>query len=168
MSSREQSQFLATWEQETHATMKLLNALPADQYDFAPDPGGRTLGQLAWHLAEIDGFISDGVVCGKFDFAKKLPGLERPKTIAALAPTYMRVHGEAVARVAEMKPEAFDGMVPFMGRDMRAGDLLWFVLLHHLIHHRGQLATYVRLAGGVTPGLYGPNREDMAAMRQGS
>jgi len=48
---------------------------------------------------------------------------------------------------------------------MRSGDILWFVLLHHQIHHRGQLVLLCRLAGGEAPGLYGPNREAMAAMR---
>jgi uncharacterized damage-inducible protein DinB len=33
------------------------------------------------------------------------------------------------------------------------------------VHHRGQLALMCRLAGGQAPGLYGPNREEMAAMR---
>jgi len=34
-----------------------------------------------------------------------------------------------------------------------------------MIHHRGQLVMMCRLAGGTPPGIYGPNREEMAAMR---
>ncbi len=165
MSTTEQAMFIASWQKESQSTIKLLQALPTNQYDFRPDATGRSLGELAWHLTEIDAYISDGVVAQHFDFSKKLPGLERPRNVAALAEGYTRVHGEAVARVSAMQPGDFDRMIPFMGRDMRAGDILWFVLLMHLVHHRGQLALMCRLAGGVTPGLYGPNREDTAAMQ---
>jgi uncharacterized damage-inducible protein DinB len=44
-------------------------------------------------------------------------------------------------------------------------DILWNGLLLHLVHHRGQLAMLCRLAGGVSPGMYGPNREEMAVRR---
>jgi uncharacterized damage-inducible protein DinB len=168
MSMTEQANFLAAWQQETQSTMKLLQALPASQYDFRPDAGGRSLGELAWHLAEIDGYISEGVASRRFDFSLKLPGLERPRSVAALAEGYARVHAQAVARIAELSPADFDRPVPFMGRDIRAGELLWSMLLMHLIHHRGQLALMCRLAGGLTPGLYGPNREATAAMQAGA
>lgn len=168
MSTTEQAQFLASWQQEAQSTLKLLHALPASQYDFRPDSTGRSLGELAWHLAEIDGYISEGVVARRFDFSLKLAGMERPRSVAALAEGYSRVHAESVARISALKPEDFDRSVPFMGRDMRAGDILWSVLLLHLVHHRGQLSLMCRLAGGVTPGLYGPNREDTAAMQAGA
>ena len=166
MPSRELEQFISAWEHEAKSTLKLLRALPTDKYDFRPDLEGRSLGECAWHLSEVDAFITDGVINGKFDFSQKLPGLERPRTIAELAPGYERVHQGCVARIKALKPEDLDKVVPFMGRDMRAGDLLWFVLLHHLVHHRGQLVLLCRLAGGTPPGMYGPTREEMAAMRQ--
>ena len=39
------------------------------------------------------------------------------------------------------------------------------MIIAHGVHHRGQLALMCRLAGGQAPGLYGPNREETAAMR---
>jgi uncharacterized damage-inducible protein DinB len=42
------------------------------------------------------------------------------------------------------------------------------MIISHGIHHRGQLTLMCRLAGGQAPGLYGPNREEMAAMRAGA
>ncbi len=167
MSAREHAQFIETWEREAQSTLKLLRSLPAEQYDFRPDREGRSLGELAWHLAEIDGYMTDGVVKGQFDFSQKLPGLERPRTVGELAPGYERVHHSSVERIRGMKPEDLDRMLSFMGREMRAGDVLWYVLLHHAIHHRGQLMLLCRLAGGTPPGMYGPTREDMAAMRRG-
>jgi uncharacterized damage-inducible protein DinB len=166
MSSSEQQKFITEWEGEAAKTLELLRALPADKYDFRPDTGGRSLGEMAWHLAEIDAYIALGAANGKIDFSEKIPGLERPKTVEALAPGYERIHREAAARVRKMTGEEFDRMMPFLdSRTMRTGDILWRVLLHHMIHHRGQLGLMNRMAGGVTPGLFGPNREEMAEMQ---
>ena len=49
---------------------------------------------------------------------------------------------------------------------MTIRDMLWGAILMHLVHHRGQLSLMCRLAGGTPPGIYGPNREEMAAMRE--
>jgi uncharacterized damage-inducible protein DinB len=45
-------------------------------------------------------------------------------------------------------------------------EILWVFLRHHGIHHRGQLTVLCRLAGGTCPAPYGPNREQMAKMRE--
>ena len=122
---------------------------------------------MAWHLAEIDGYVGHGVTVGKFDFNEKLPGLERPRAIEALAPGYEKVHADALARVRALKEEDLKRTIPFFdGTPMSIGSILWNVLLHHMIHHRGQLSLMCRLAGGKSPGIYGPNREDMAAMME--
>jgi len=56
----------------------------------------------------------------------------------------------------------------FDEQEMTIRTILWVGLLHHLIHHRGALSFMCRLAGGTSPGLYGPNREEMAAMKASS
>jgi uncharacterized damage-inducible protein DinB len=168
MPMNELEMFLSAWDREAESTLKLLRALPPTQYDFRPDAGGRSLGELAWHLAEGDAYMSYGIDVGQFAMDAKPPNIERPRTVEALAPGYERIHREAVARIRKLKPEDLERSIPFFGGPMPIRDILWGMVISHGIHHRGQLTLMCRLAGGQAPGLYGPNREEMAAMRSGA
>jgi uncharacterized damage-inducible protein DinB len=158
--------FLAWWDREAANTVKLLRALPPAQYDFRPDPGGRSLGELAWHLAEGDAYMSYGIDRGEFTMGGgRPPGIERPRSVEALAPEFERVHREAVARIRRLTPEDLDRTIQFFTGPMTIREILTGPILAHGVHHRGQLTLMCRLAGGQAPGLYGPNREETAAMR---
>jgi uncharacterized damage-inducible protein DinB len=157
--------FRTVWNAEAQSTVRLLETLPADQYDFRPDPKGRSLGELAWHLSEIDGYLSLGVAQGRIDFEAAVPDMKRPREIKLLAPGYRRVHEQAVARLEKLKNEDLDRTVGFFDKQIPIREVFWTIMLHHLIHHRGQLSLMCRLAGGRPPGIYGPNREEMMAMQ---
>src|SRR3974390_1795813 len=163
--SNEVQTFVNTWDAEAKKTAALLRALPEGQYDFRPDPGARSVGELAWHLAEVDAYIPFGIEQGAFDFKSRPSGIERPKTVEALAPGYERVHAEAAQRIRKLTSADFDRKLLFFDNDMPIRDILWSALVMHSIHHRGQLSVLCRLAGGTAPGVYGPNREEMAKFR---
>ena len=80
MPVNELERFLTTWDREASNTAKLLRALPASQYEFRPDAGGRSLGELAWHLAEGDGYMSYGIQRGQFNMMDRPPNLERSRS----------------------------------------------------------------------------------------
>jgi uncharacterized damage-inducible protein DinB len=167
MPTTELDRFRTVWEMESGLTAKLLEAIPADRYDFRPDPGGRSLGEMAWHLAEVEGYISDGVSKGAVTFQEAPPNMKRPREVKQLAPGFRLVHQDAVARLASLKEADLDREIPFAGdRRLSIRDCLWGAMVMHLIHHRGQLSLMVRLAGGTPTPIYGPNREEMAAMRE--
>jgi uncharacterized damage-inducible protein DinB len=162
----ELERFRKIWEMEAQSTAKLLDSLPAGQYDFRPDPGGRSVGEMGWHLAEIDGYITYGIAKGAVTFQDSPPNMQRPREIRQLGPGYRRVHEEAAARVSKLTEADLDREIPFADRRMPIRDILWGAILMHTIHHRGQLSLMCRLAGGIPPGIYGPSREDMEAMRE--
>jgi uncharacterized damage-inducible protein DinB len=60
--------------------------------------------------------------------------------------------------------EDLDRSIAFFTGPMTIREILWGAIIGHEVHHRGQLSLMCRLAGGQTPGLYGPNREEMEAM----
>jgi uncharacterized damage-inducible protein DinB len=163
MSTHELEKFLKVWEYESGVTLELLKTVPEDRYDFRPDPHGRSLGELAWHLAEIEAIMTQ--IARQREFSPKVAGVERPRTVPELATGYQRVHRDAVERVREIRAEDLDREFPFFdGKPISVRNVLWFPLLHHLIHHRGQLMMMIRMAHGVPSRVYGPNREDTAAM----
>jgi len=113
MPINELERFVKTWDREAENTLKLLRALPASEYDFRPDQGGRSLGELAWHLAEGDAYMSVGIEKGQFGLDLKPPNIERPRQVEGLAPAYERVHNEAVARIKKLTPADLDRTIQF-------------------------------------------------------
>ena len=107
-----------------------------------------------------------GIHHERFRLEDELPNLKRPREVPLLAPGYRRVHEQAAARLRNVQNDQLDRAVTFFDdRQLTIREVLWDQLLHHLIHHRAQLVLLCRIAGGTPPGLYGPNREEMQAMR---
>ena len=53
--------FLSQWNRAAQQTLELIEALPADQYDFRPDPKGRSIGELSrenWIFLVLSGFAT--------------------------------------------------------------------------------------------------------------
>ena len=158
--------FINFWNYEAKKTADLLRSLPPDRYDFRPDPQARSLGELAWHLAEVDAYTTWGIEQGAFQIGSRPPGIERPRSIEALAPGYEQIHAQAVERVRKVTAGDLDRKLRhFTGDEASIRELLWGAVLFHLIHHRGQLSILTRLAGGTVPSIYGPNREQITALR---
>jgi hypothetical protein len=112
----ELQQFSAQWKHESNETLGLMRALPPDEYDFRPDPGGRSLGELAWHLAEVDAYVSTGIDRGEFKFDVKPPNIERPRSLRAFPSAFRVVPEDAIARIARLDREDLrrEIMTPFI------------------------------------------------------
>ncbi|MGB8781988.1 MAG: hypothetical protein WCD02_02645 [Terriglobales bacterium] len=65
---------------EVEITKKVLAAVPEGKRDYRPDPHARTAWELAWHIANTDNQLLDGIADLKFTMANP-PDSEKPKTI---------------------------------------------------------------------------------------
>src|SRR5207247_11299423 len=96
MATNELQQFIDVWDKEAQKTADLLRALPREQYDFRPDPAGRSLGELAWHLAEGDAYVTFGIEQGQMAPETRAPGSEGPGKGDDMAADFERVTKEAL------------------------------------------------------------------------
>ena len=152
--------FLDLWDRENVRTEAILSVLPNDRYDFRPDPDGRSLGELAWHLGELEAYGSTGIANRQFKFDVKPVRSERPLAIAEILPAFKLTHADARDRIAALSTDDLDADVWYPhGGPWTVRRLLWERILLHSIHHRGQLGFMCRLAGVAPPAFYGRTRE---------
>jgi uncharacterized damage-inducible protein DinB len=147
------------WTHESNATRALLGELTDASLAQAVSPGGRTLGRLAWHVTQ-----SIQEMLGRVGLSAAGPGEHEP--VPASADTIRRAYDEAAESAREqVRTNWRDEMLgledDMYGESWTRGFTL-MVLVHHQIHHRGQMTVLMRQAGLRVPGIYGPAREEWA------
>jgi uncharacterized damage-inducible protein DinB len=136
---------------ELEITKKLIAAIPDDKSGYRPDPNARSAWDLAWHLASADVHLMNGIADLNF---KAGSAEEPPKTVVELVSWYNANFKSAMERVAALSAEQLLTPVNFVIYDLPAVYYLGFVN-NHSIHHRGELATYLRPMGSKVPRIYG-------------
>jgi uncharacterized damage-inducible protein DinB len=139
-------------------TKKVLAAVLDAQRDYRPDAKARTAWDLSWHLASCDVQMLDEIADLKFTMEPRFK--EEPKNIADMVKWYDTNMNRALGRVRAMTTEQLCTPVDFYGvYNMPVVFYLAFVN-NHSIHHRGQLATYLRPMGSKVPSIYGGSADE--------
>jgi uncharacterized damage-inducible protein DinB len=146
---------------ELEITKKILAAIPDDKSGYRPDPNARTAWELAWHLANTDVQFLTGIA--DLDFKMQSPE-HKPKNISELVAWYDSNFKSASARVAALSAEQLLTPVNFMGAFNFPSVLYLGFLNNHSIHHRGELATYLRPMGSKVPAIYGGSFDEPLRM----
>jgi uncharacterized damage-inducible protein DinB len=144
---------------EVATTKKVIACIPDNKRDYRPDPNARTAWELAWHLANTDIQFLDGIA--DLQFKMETPAeTDKPKTSAELVDWYDRNYKRAADRVRALSAEQLLTPIEFFGVfNLPAAFYLGF-LNNHSIHHRGQLATYLRPMGAKCPSIYGGSYDE--------
>jgi uncharacterized damage-inducible protein DinB len=142
---------------ETETTKKVIAAVPDAKSSFRPDPNARTAKELMWHLANTDVQFLTGIA--DLEFKMENPA-QKPETSAEIVAWYDENIKRGAARVAAMTAEQLMTPVAFAGVFNLPAVLYLGFLNNHSIHHRGELATYLRPMGSKVPSIYGGSYDE--------
>ena len=161
MPPTEKDMFLSTWETEFKTTLKVLKAYPADKLDLKPAEKSKSARDLAFTFAGEQGIV-DMVMKGKIDFSGPQPSA--PNTLNEIITMYESATKGNMQRVKAMTEADYNSMIgwfvaPKTPGQVRKADVLWITLMD-MVHHRGQLSVYLRMAGGKLPSIYGPTADE--------
>ena len=160
MTSRES--FLMMWGMEVAATQRVLDAVPEKNVDWRPHPKSRSAVELtafvAGHAPILAQFLETGEV--------RAQPMEPPKSIKQAASVFSAVAPKLEKALKAVDEKAWDtkkatlyGPDGTVWQSAPLGGMVWSTLFD-LIHHRGQLSTYIRPMGGKVPSIYGPSADD--------
>jgi uncharacterized damage-inducible protein DinB len=145
------------FKREAETTRKVIAAIPDAKSDYRPDPNARTAKELAWHLANTDVQFLDGIA--GLNFKMENPE-HKPQTTAEVAAWYDEHVKRGIARIEAMSAEQLLTPVVFFGVFNMPSVFYLGFLNNHSIHHRGELATYLRPMGSKVPSIYGGSYDE--------
>jgi uncharacterized damage-inducible protein DinB len=159
-----QDLYLGTLKTESRTTKKILEAVPADKGEYRPEPASRTAIELARHIAAADNRFVECVLNGVFDTGPSMIP-ENVKTPAEIAAWYEQRYAKNFEALTKLNGEQLLKIVDFRGMVQRPAVTFLMTGLHHTIHHRGQLSSYLRCMGAKVPSIYGESYDDAQARK---
>ena len=82
-----------------------------------------------------------------------------PPTMKEVLDEYERQSAEVVKRWNALPESRWNGSLEFFGSERPASPMAWSFLFD-IVHHRGQITTYLRPMGSTVPQIYGPSADE--------
>jgi len=150
--------YLPQIENERKTTRRVIEAIPVDKSGYKPDPTSKSALELAWHLAQSECFFLNAVASGKFEVPGPKP--ESVQTSADVLKWYDENSARVTAALIGCNGEALTRSLDFRGVFSLPAVAYLGLANNHAIHHRGQLATYLRPMGAKVPRIYGGSADE--------
>jgi uncharacterized damage-inducible protein DinB len=155
----EKELFLSFWEKEAAATRKVISRIP-ERSDYKPDPKSRNAREIAWLIVREEIVLGDGLDKGVLEWAES----PAPSTVKEILDTYDKHHDDLTRKMRALPASKWAEKIPFMfgGQEVmkETGYQNGWGFLFDIIHHRGQLSTYLRPMGSTVPQIYGPSADE--------
>ena len=150
----EKTLFTQFWINESKTTRKVLARIPEGS-DYKPDPKSRTAHEIAWQIVCEEKMIIDALENGKAEWAP--PAM--PASMKDVTAAYGAHSADMIARWNALPADKWNGTVEFFGNRRPASGMAWGFLFD-IVHHRGQITTYLRPMGSTVPSIYGPSADE--------
>jgi uncharacterized damage-inducible protein DinB len=151
----------ALWESEHKATLQVLEAVKDDNRQYKPDPKSRTAWELAMHLAMADVWFADSIAAGKFewnqDAVKKAE--DSFTSVSEVVEYYKQAFPASLQKLRALSGDQMAETIGFFGNFNKTRAAFIGFANNHSVHHRGQLAAYLRPLGSKVPDIYGPSAD---------
>ena len=154
--------FLEYWESVFARTTRVLRALPPEHIEWTHATGRWTIGDIAWHLVNIERDMYAETVTGR---PSRYAGHGRAYADGYEAVMAFRAarHAESMAIFAALTPQQLAGKsITPAGTPITTWKWLR-AMVEHEAHHRGQLYLMLGMLGVQTPPIYGLTEEEVAA-----
>ncbi|HUF67392.1 MAG TPA: DinB family protein [Longimicrobiales bacterium] len=150
----EKALFTRFWTNESKTTRNVLARIP-EASDYRPDPKSRTAQEIAWQIVCEEKMIIEALENGTAEWAPP----PMPDTMKEVLDAYETQSAEMPRRWKGLPPERWDGSLEFFGSQRPASPMAWSFLFD-IVHHRGQITTYLRPMGSTVPQIYGPSADE--------
>lgn len=150
----EQTLFTGFWIDESKTMRNVFARIPEGS-DYRPDPKSRTAQEIAWQIYCEEVMIIDALETGQMAWAPP----PMPSSMRDIVKTYEKHSAEIAQRWRDLPPERWNGTLDFFGNDRSASSMAWSFLFD-IVHHRGQITTYLRPMGSTVPQIYGPSADE--------
>jgi uncharacterized damage-inducible protein DinB len=150
----EKALFTGFWVNESKTTRNVLSRIPENS-DYRPDPKSRTAKEIAWQIVCEEKMLIDALETGKAEWAPP----KEPATMKAVLDAYEQQSARMEKRWTSLPAERWNGTLEFFGSQRPASPMAWSFLFD-IVHHRGQITTYLRPMGSTVPQIYGPSADE--------
>ena len=150
----ERLRFTKFWMDESQTTRNVFARIP-EGADYRPDPKSRTAQEIAWQIVCEEKMLIDALETGTAEWAPA----PMPAAMKDVLDAYEKQSEANAARWETLSDERWEGMLEFFGHQRPAAPMAWSFLFD-IIHHRGQITTYLRPMGSTVPQIYGPSADE--------
>ncbi|HTE24795.1 DinB family protein [Flavitalea sp.] len=161
----EKEMLIGEIKREAANTRKMLERLQDAHLPWKPHEKSYTTAKLAQHISNIPTWISLILNSEGLDLANPLPRLE-PLTSAAELLAFFDERLATCLSSIEQSPDSglektwalTQGETIIIKAPKKI--VMRYLVLNHIVHHRGQLSLYLRLQDIPVPGMYGPSADE--------
>jgi len=155
----EKDLLLKFWKRESATTRNVMARIPEGS-DYRPDPKSRPAREIAWQIVHEERTLIDGLEKGRIEWTDR-PAPAAMKDVLAAYEKHLETF---VDRLKALDDAKWGAAVPFVfgGHEVSraaAAAQAWGFLFD-IVHHRGQITTYLRAMGSTVPKIYGPTADE--------